>query len=94
MQLFKQQVELCYCILFTDCGDPPTPANGTVSLTNTGPIISPSGTTATTPGATATQSCNTGYNLSGTTDISCGTNGSWSDQPVTCSLIGIVFVRR
>ena len=68
---------------FIDCGNPPTPANGTITLTNT---------SVTTPGATATQTCNTGYNLSGTADISCGTDGSWSDPPATCALIGMDFV--
>ena len=51
-----------------------------VILTNTG---------VTTLGATATQTCNTGYDLSGTADITCEMDGSWSNQPITCSLIGM-----
>ena len=68
------------CFQFADCGNPPTPANGAVTLTNYG---------ETTPGATATQMCDIGYTLSGTADIYCGTDGLWSDHPVTCSLIGM-----
>ena len=43
----------------------------------------------TTYGASATQSCNTGYDLSGTVVIFCGTDGSWSAPPVTCTLEGM-----
>ena len=38
-------------------------------------------------GASATQSCNTGYDLIGTAAIPCGADGSWrSASPVTCTL--------
>ena len=38
-------------------------------------------------GASATQSCNTGCDLSGTAAISCGADGSWrSATPVTGTL--------
>ena len=43
----------------------------------------------TTYGATATQTCNVGYEPNGTAVISCGSDGSWSDIPVTCTLKGI-----
>ena len=42
----------------------------------------------TTYGATATQECDPGYDLSGKSSIACGMNGSWSAQPVACSLKG------
>ena len=41
----------------------------------------------TTYGATATQSCKTGYTLSGNTVILCKSTGSWSAS-VTCSIKG------
>ena len=59
-----------------DCGDPVVPNHGTVTLTNG----------LTTVGATAHQACNTGYDISGIADISCGASGSWNAAPVTCSL--------
>ena len=61
-----------------DCGDPPTPSNGKVMTAG-----------VTTYGASATQSCNTGYDLSGTAAISCGADGSWSASPVACTLKGM-----
>ena len=70
-------------IIITDCGNPSTPANGAVTLTNTGVTI---------PGATATQTCNTGYTISGPAEIYCGPDGHWSNQPVTCSLIGMYSI--
>ena len=61
-----------------DCGDPPTPSNGKVTTAG-----------VTIYGASATQSCNTGYDLSGTAAISCGADGSWSASPVICTLKGM-----
>ena len=63
---------------FTDCGSPPKPNHGTVALNMPG---------LTTYGATATQSCKTGYTLSGDTVILCKSTGSWSAS-VSCSIIG------
>ena len=40
-------------------------------------------------GSTATQVCNTGYDLIGTANISCRADGFWSSPPVICSLIGL-----
>ena len=62
-----------------DCGDPPTPDHGTVTLTIAG---------VTTEGATAHQACNTGYDISGASDITCNASGSWSAASVLCSLTG------
>ena len=67
-------------IYIIDCGDPPPPDNGTVTLTISG---------NTKVGSTATQACKPGYDLhSGTVNISCGVGGSWSALPAICSLRG------
>ena len=63
-----------------DCEDPPTPDNGTVTLTIPGntKIVS-----------TATQACKPGYDFhSGTVNIFCDVDGSWSAPPAICSLSG------
>ena len=62
--------------ILLDCGSPNSPGNGTVELTDAG---------TTTYGATATQSCNTGFYLTGVTNITCGADGSWSEAAVTCT---------
>ena len=66
--------------LHTDCGLPPSPLNGAVILT---------AYNVTTYGSSATQSCNIGYDLAGDVNISCGSDGNWSHQPVSCTLTGI-----
>ena len=66
----------------TDCASPSAPSHGTVKLTVTG---------VTTYGATATQSCNTGYKHSGSTIIQCQANGKWSAS-LTCTIKGIVYL--
>ena len=63
---------------FLDCGDPPAPTNGQVVLTEAG---------VTTEGATATQSCNAGYQMSGDGSLVCQASGSWSES-VTCASQG------
>ena len=65
-------------IVISDCGSPPAPAYGGVTLDDD----------ITTYGANATQTCTPGYDLIGTAAIWCGVNGSWSDPHVTCSLKG------
>ena len=74
------QTKLKYNLYVVDCGTPTTPASGKVTLTQAG---------VTAYGATATQSCNPGYDLSGSASISCGADGSWSALPVTCTLKGM-----
>ena len=64
--------------IIADCGDPPTPTNGMVITAG-----------VTTYGASATQSCNSGYDLSGTAAIACRADGSWSASPVICTLKGL-----
>lgn len=56
-------------LLFVDCGDP-TPVNG---LPNTG---------VTTYGSVLTVSCEDGYDLNGPSQITCQSDGSWTDTPV------------
>ena len=65
-----------------DCGSLTTPGNGTVKLTEAG---------TTTYGATATQSCNTGFDLSGVVIITCGADGNWSDPAITCTIKGNLY---
>ena len=61
-----------------DCGQPLAPDQGTVALTGT----------ETTYQATATQSCNTGYNRStGDGTITCQASGFWSTS-YTCAIVG------
>ena len=70
------------CVFFfipSDCGSPTSPDNGTVILTEAG---------ITTYGASATQSCNIGFNLTGVIDIKCGAGGNWSDPAVSCTIKG------
>ena len=74
------QIKSKHNLYVVDCGEPTTPASGKVTLTQAG---------VTTFGATATQSCNPGYDLSGSAGISCGADGSWSASPVTCTLKGM-----
>ena len=74
------QINITSHLHIVDCGEPTTPASGKVTLTHAG---------VTTYGATATQRCNPGYDLSGSASISCGTDGSWSASPVTCTLKGM-----
>ena len=57
-------------MFYLDCGDP-TPVNGSVS------------DPATTYNTTVGVSCETGYSLSGSAEIVCQADGTWSDSP-TC----------
>ena len=56
-----------------DCGTLTDPANGQVSHT-----------AGTTFGQTATYSCDTGYNLVGESNHTCGATGVWSGCAPTC----------
>ena len=62
-----------------DCGSPSSPGNGTIELADTG---------TTTYGATATQSCNIGFDLTGVANITCGADGNWSSPAVNCIIKG------
>ena len=56
-----------------DCGTLTNPANGKVSYTG-----------RTTFGQTATYSCNTGYNLVGSSTRTCQATRAWSGSAPTC----------
>lgn len=58
-----------------DCGLPPDPLHGSVSLTST------------TVGAVATYSCATGYQLAGTAKRTCQADGTWSASAPTCVIV-------
>ena len=62
-----------------DCGPLTTPGNGSVQLTVAG---------TTSYRATATQSCNIGFDLTGVANITCGADGNWSDPAITCTIKG------
>ena len=80
MLAIKRFAQSHVSIYIIDCGDPPTPDHGTVTLSIPG---------NTKFGATATQACKPGYDLySGTVNISCDVDGSWSAPPAICSLRG------
>ena len=82
---FRRILHTYFSIRIVDCGDPPTPAHGKVTLTNHG---------ATSYGSTATQACNPGFDLIGTAYISCKADKSWSAPPVTCSIIGMYLNKK
>ena len=71
-----------FIFLPQDCGSPTSPVNGTIELTDVG---------TTTYGATATQSCNIGFDLTGVTNITCRADGSWGDAAVTCTIKGNLY---
>ena len=74
----------CICFLISqDCGSPTSPGNGTIELTDAG---------TTTYGATATQSCNIGFDLTGVANITCRADGNWSNPAVTCIIKGNLHI--
>ena len=64
-----------------DCKGPPQPNNGQVKLIYPG---------VTTYGATASVSCNIGFEHSGNEIIWCRADGAWT-IPATCNFKGIVL---
>ena len=68
--------ENMYC--FIDCKAPEQPSNGILKLTVD---------SVTTYGATATVSCNTGYELVGDGSVRCRADGVWSSLP-SCDFKG------
>ena len=56
-----------------NCPNLMDPTNGVVSFS------------ATTPGSSATYTCNTGYQLEGTSPRTCQDNGTWSGSDPTCT---------
>ena len=57
---------------FSQCPELPSIRNGVVRVTGR------------EPGATATYSCDSEYNLSGAQTRTCRQDGTWSDQEPTC----------
>ena len=47
----------------------------------------------TTYGSFATQTCNTGYDPTGDTNITCGADGIWNHPVVTCTIKGYLYLR-
>ena len=78
-KVFKLKHEVTYMeymyLLFTvvNCGILSNPANGQVNHT-----------AGTTLGQTATYSCNTGYNLVGSSTHTCQSTGLWSGSVPAC----------
>ena len=67
-------------LLFSDCGLPVSPGNGSIALDSG----------VTTYASTATRKCNSGYVSIGLATIQCKVDGTWADRPFTCSLAGII----
>lgn len=63
---------LLFAVAVGGCEDLENPENGVVV------------TTGLSPSDTATYTCNSGYELVGTSVRTCGTDGEWSDVPPTC----------
>ena len=74
----------CSISILSDCGLPTTTDNGTVVLSDAG---------ITTYGASATHSCNVGYELNGVKTITCGDDGNWSKPAVTCTIKGYLYTK-
>ena len=66
------------CVFIKDCKTPDQPDNGAVELTIDG---------ITTYGATASATCNTGFELNGDGLLWCKENGVWSVTP-SCHIKG------
>ena len=66
----------CYCAEVV-CSDLFLPANGNINYTTGSPNNRPIGTVA-------VYSCAGGYILSGSSEITCESDGEWSGSGVTC----------
>ena len=62
----------CCCVVI-DCGIPPSPANGVVTVSNA--VFD----------SVANYSCKIGYHLSGDVSRRCGRDGEWSNRQPTCA---------
>ena len=72
-------LEITTVIFISDCPEPTKPLHGSISFTGTD------------VGATAEQSCDTGYSMTGVSVITCLENELWSHGPVTCTPIGKIL---
>ena len=71
-----------YILLYTDCGFLPAPTNGKTLLSNT------------TFGSIASYSCDTGYNLVGSSTSVCPADGEWSGEIPVCTVIGRQYFKK
>ena len=60
-----------------DCSGPRVPDHGSITLAEPG---------VTTYAATATQACDTGYDITGETNIRCTADATWSAPRVVCTI--------
>ena len=73
MDVYRVEVHLyTFFLELTMCPDQTAPANGQVVVTGT------------SPGDTATYSCNTGFELEGADTVTCEDDGVWSAEPPAC----------
>ena len=65
--------DICSSVIGVSCGTPDIPSNGSVDTS-----------TGTSFGDVARYSCDTGYTLSGTAEITCQVDGQWSGRVPAC----------
>ena len=71
--LMDSFMEIYCCCVVIDCGFPPSPANGVVTVSNA--VFD----------SVANYSCKIGYYLSGDVSRRCGRDGEWSNRQPTCA---------
>ena len=71
-----------YILLYTDCGFLTAPPNGSTLLSNT------------TFGSIASYSCDTGYNLIGSSTVVCQADGEWSGEIPVCTVTGRQYFEK
>lgn len=71
-----------YNVVFADCGSPPSVNNSVVTVPD-GTLVS----------ATATYTCNNGYQVSGNPTIECLDTGKWANEPY-CHISKHCFVKQ
>ena len=69
---------MLYSLAIAECPDLTDPVNGMV-LVNTGNSV----------GDTTTYICNSGFELVGALILTCQADGTWSNPPPTCQMMGM-----